>query len=169
MPNSKQSWDTRAWLVGIVGGSVGVGCFVLPLLPRVAARLSVVLPNGNEWISASAAVLSVLVLPAVLSGIARRRTFLWGIIPSLLLLVALGIVASATHGWKGLSASFWPVLLVLGAAWLVSSGPVSLFRWLRARAVRRHAALLASYAAMREAGAETQEGVWPPPPSRSVL
>lgn len=164
MQRPQKHWDTRAWLVGIIGSGVSVACFVMSTSPHIMVRLNAVLPNGGDWVSGAFAVLSILLLPAVLSGIARRWTFIWGLIPSLLLLVAIGVKAASDHSWKSLSSFFWPLLLVLACAWVIASGPVSLVRWLRVRAVRRHQAVLASYEAMREAASVPQEGGWPPPP-----
>lgn len=164
----RQTWDTRAWLIGIPGGSLSVTCFALSFSPRIAAKLNAAMPSGSDWFGGAAGVVTVLLLPALLSGIARRWTFFWGLIPLALLLVACGFIAQSSHSWKSLSSVFWSLLLFLGVGWIVSSGPVSLIRWLRVRAVRRHQATLASYAAMREAASVPQEGVWPPPPDYRV-
>ncbi len=159
-----RGWDTRAWLVSLLGGTASVTCLVVSLSPRVGTRLNAVVPNSSDWLDIVFAVLSVLLLPAVLSGIARRWTFFWGIIPLFLFLAAVCIKVELDHRWNSFSSAFWPILLVLGCAWVISSGPVSLIRWLRVRAARRHAALLASYQAQRGAASGPQEGVWPPPP-----
>ena len=160
----KQTWDTRAWLLGILGGSFSAACFVMSFSPQIAARLDAALPGSSNWFGGVAGLITIVLLPALLSGLARRWTFFWGLIPAALLLVAAGSIAQSTHSWKSLSAIFWSCLLFLGVGWLISSGPVSLIRWLRVRAVRRQEAQMASYQAMRESAAVPQEGVWPPPP-----
>jgi len=164
MMKPKQDWDTRAWLIGILGGSLSAACFILSFSPRISARLNAVLPDGQDWMGGLFGVLSLLLLPAVLSGISRRYTFLWGLVPLLLFLLCIEVAQAAFNNWQSIGGTFWPTLSMLGISWVVASGPVSLIRWIRARAVRRHQTLLASYEAMREAASVPQEGVWPPPP-----
>ena len=116
------------------------------------------------WISGTAGVISLLVLPGVLSGVARRRTFLWGLLPLTLFLAAVEAEDSVESGVSHLAANFWPTLLLSGIGLIVSSGPVSIFRYRRVLAQRRREAAVAALAAQREAASIHQEGVWPPPP-----
>lgn len=160
----KQTWDTRAWLLGITGGGLCAGLFAVSFIPRVASRLNAALPDGQDWAGGLFGVLNLLLLPAVLSGISRRCTFFWGLVPLLLFLLCIEAAQAALNNWQSLGGTFWPTLSILGICWVISSGPVSLIRWLRVRAARRHAALLASYQVQRGATSEPQEGVWPPPP-----
>ena len=170
MPNSKQPWDTRAWLVGIIGGAVGGTVTAWATYPPLRKRLDALpSPLSADLISGLAALATMLVLPAVLSGIARRHTFLWGLVPLALFFIAVDSEDWIESGLRSVAKDWWISLALSGGAWLLTSGPVSLVRWLRARAVRRHAALLASYAAQREASAEPQEGVWPPPPNHKLV
>ena len=107
---------------------------------------------------------TLLVLPGLLSGLARRWTFCWGLLPLSLCLVFFDVEAWIVKGFKNIIGTGWIDLGIIAICLIVSSGPVSLFRWLRVRAARRHAALLASYQAQRWEASEPQEGVWPPPP-----
>lgn len=162
----KQGWDKRAWLIGILGGTI-CGSFAAwagytPIAQRLYAVLH--LTNGARWVSGIAGFLSLLVLPGLLSGIARRRTFFWGILPLILSLVAIDAEDWVENGPKIVAQNFWVWLLIIGGCLLVSSGPVSLFRWLRTRAPRRREAAFAALEAQREAASIPQEGVWPPPP-----
>lgn len=161
----KQDWDTRAWLVGILGGVVGGSVTAWVNYPPFAGKINAVMHHAVAvWISGAAAFLSLLVLPAVISGIARRRTFLWGFLPLTLFLAAVEAEDGVESGVSHLTANFWPALLVIGISLFVSSGPVSLFRSRHARAQRRREAAVAALAAQREAASIQQEGVWPPPP-----
>jgi hypothetical protein len=164
MPEQKQTWDTRGWLVGIIGGGLSGGLFVVSFIPQVASRLDAVLPNGQDWAGGLLGVLGLLLLPAILSGVSRRYTFLWGLVPLLLFLLCIVAGQAAFNNWQSIGGVFWPTVSMLGIAWAIASGPVSLIRWLRVRAARRHEALLASYQAQRGAASVPQEGVWPPPP-----
>ena len=82
----------------------------------------------------------------------------------LLFLVGVDGEQVVVAGWRSLKDFYWMPLIIGGVCWLISSGPVSLIRWLRVRAKRRQEAVLASYHAMREMAAVPHEGVWPPPP-----
>ena len=166
----KQSWDTRAWLIGIIGGSVGGSVTAWATYPPIQNRLNA-LPHLSFIGKHSADILSgvfgvfvVLVLPGLLSGISRRLTFLWGLLPLSLFYVSIELEDYFENGIKSITKDIGAGLLGLVVCLLISSGPISLIRWLRVRAVRRHQALLASYQAMRETASVPQEGVWPPPP-----
>ncbi len=170
MAQQKQSWDTRAWLLGIIGGTAGGSLTSWLTYPPLQKRLNH-LP-GSPWvghhfadiISGAAGIVTLLVLPGLLSGLARRWTFFWGLLPLCLFLVSVEAEDWIENGIHTVTRDWWISLAIIGCCWVISSGPVSLIRWLRVRAVRRHQNTLASYAAMREAASTPQEGVWPPPP-----
>lgn len=166
MQDAKQGWDTRAWLVGILGGVVSSIVSAWADYPPIARRLNPLLHIGSAtyWISMIVGLLSVLVLPGVLSGIARRRSFLWGLLPLTLFLAAVIVEDWVENGAGRVLKGFWALLGGMGICLVVSSGPVSLFRYGRACARRRREAALASLIAQREAASVAQEGVWPPPP-----
>ncbi len=166
MPQEKQGWDTRAWLVGILGGAVGgsitAWATYSPFVKPINAALHSA--NGSSWVCGCAGVLSLLVLPGVVSGISRRRTFLWGALPLVLFLIATDVQDWVGFGASHVAQEFWVTLLVIGGCLLVSSGPVSAIRYGRVRARRRREAAVAALAAQREAASIPQEGIWPPPP-----
>ncbi len=166
MAQEKQGWDTRAWLVGILGGMVGGSVMAWVSYPPFMRRINAATNFGSaaDWLLGVSLFLSTLVLPGVLSGIARRRTFLWGLLPLTLSLAVVDLKNWIVLGPRHVATTFWMSLLAIGFCLLVSSGPVSLFRYGRARARRRREAALAAFAAQREAASIPQEGVWPPPP-----
>lgn len=170
MKPHKQTWDTRAWLIGILGGIVGGNLAAWPSNPTIQAWLntiyhpSVLAKHSADIVSGIAAGLTLLILPGLVSGLARRLTFLWGLLPLSLFLISVNTEVLLTDGIKAVVTEWWVSLAILGGSLVISSGPVSLIRWLRVRAVRRRQAVSASYAAMREAASLPQEGVWPPPP-----
>ncbi|MGI4790538.1 MAG: hypothetical protein ACRYFS_17005 [Janthinobacterium lividum] len=170
MKPSKQMWDTRAWLIGIVGGILGGSLTAWPSYPPIQKKLNALphpaLIGGHsaDIISGTAAVLSLLVLPGLLSGLSRRLTFLWGLLPLCLFLVSTELEDWYENGLASVTKEWWQLLLALAVCLLISSGPVSLIRWLHVRAKRRQTAMLASHQAMRESASVPQEGVWPPPP-----
>jgi len=166
MTQQKQGWDTRAWLVGILGGTVGGGVVAWANTSPSWKHISMVthVPYAPDWIMGVTAFLTALVLPGIVSGVARRRTFLWGLLPLILFLTVIELVSRLVNGPTQTAKDYWSILLVIGGCLLVSSGPVSLFRYRRARARRRREAAVASLVAQRGAASVPQEGVWPPPP-----
>ena len=166
----KQTWDTRAWIIGIVGGAVGGSIASWSVFRSVQTWLDR-LPHfawfgstNGEMTSGILGIGTAVFLPGILSGIARRRTFLWGMIPLVLFLTARDIGDWIENGTHIMASNPWFTLLMAGLCLGVSSGPVSLIRWLRVRAARHHAAMLASYRTQREAASVPRDGVWPPPP-----
>lgn len=166
MPSEKQGWDTRAWLVGTLGGIVGGSVTAWAYYPPLAARINTVAhsSSASKTICGIAALVSLLILPGFISGTAHRKPFLWGILPLTLFLAAVMVEDKVENGVIFLGTDSWPGLLVIGFCLLVSSGPVSLFRYRRARAQRKRKFALASLVAEREAASIPQEGIWPPPP-----
>ena len=167
MAAQKHLWDTRAWLLGILGGTIGGSVAGWSTYPPIQKRINHLPgPFGHhsaDTISVIFSLAAILVLPGLLSGLARRRTFWWGLLPLGSFLIFVDLEDWYENGFSSITKDWWVSLAVAGGCLLISSGPVSLIRWLRVRAMRREAALLASYQAMREA-AVPQEGVWPPPP-----
>ncbi len=169
MQKPKHIWDTRAWLVGILGGGMSGSLAAFAVYPPILRRLDsfnapFIGHQAAEVASVVFGLLGLLVLPGLLSGLARRMTFLWGLLPLCLVLTSVNLRKWYVNGTHQLMADWWLNLAVFGGCWVISSGPISLIRWLRVRAARRHAALLASYQAQRGAASGPQEGVWPPPP-----
>lgn len=165
----KQSWDTRAWLVGILGGSASGSIAAWSSYPPILNRLDsfnapFVGRQSAEAVTLVFGLLGLLVLPSLVSGLARRMTFFWGLLPLCLVLASVNLRKWYVNGTHQLVVDWWINLASLGAFWVISSGLVSLIRWLRVRAARRHADLLASYQAQRGAASGPQEGIWPPPP-----
>lgn len=170
MQNSKHIWDTRAWLVGILGGAISGSLAAWSVYPASQNKMDALphfAPPGytNGGItSVSLNIIVALVLPGLVSGLARRLTFLWGLVPLTLSLAARDVEDWAENNFHVVWNHSLFSLIMFGLCWVVSSGPVSLIRWLRVRAARRHAALLASYQAQHGMASGPQEGVWPPPP-----
>ena len=163
----KRDWDTRAWLLGILGGSMtgslAVGAVYPPILRRLDSFNAPFIGHQTaEVASVVFGLLGLLVLPGLSSGLARRTTFFWGLLPLCLVLTSVSLRKWCVGGAHQLVVDWWINLAVFGGCWVISSGPISLIRWMRVRAARHHAALLASYQAQR--GALPQEGAWPPPP-----
>ena len=166
MPNGKQKWDTRTWLVGILGGLAGGSVTAWANYPPSWKHINAVahFANAVDWIMGVTAILTALVLPGILSGIAQRRTFLWGLLPLILFLAVVDSESRIVYTISRTAKDYGEILLVIIGCLLVSSGPVSLFRYGRARARRRREAEIVSLVAQREAASIPQEGVWPPPP-----
>ena len=170
MKPQQQTWDTRAWLTGIVGGAIGGGLMAWSIYPSTQDWLNT-LPHfavfgssNGQTTSTILGIIAAIILPGVLSGIARRRTFVWGLLPIMLFLAARDIEDKIETGSHIVLGNLWFSLLMITICLVSSSGPVSLIRWLRVRAARQRQAAQASFVAMREAASVPQEGVWPPPP-----
>ncbi len=166
MQNAKQGWDTRAWLVGILGGLGGGILSACARYAPFARRINVAthFTGVDDWIFWPSVFLSLLVLPGLLTAIARRRTFLWGLLPLMLVLTVSNIESWVTKGVSFMAVDSWQSFAVLVSCWLISSGPVSLIRYGRAHIQRKRQAGAASFFAQRDAPSILQEGVWPPPP-----
>ncbi len=166
MAQEKQGWDTRAWLVGICGGVVSGIVSAWANYPPSWRHINAAthFANAADWVMGGAAFLSLLVLPGILSGIAHRRTFFWGLLPLSLFLAVVDTESRIVYAMSRTAKDYGEILLVFGGCLLVSSCPVSLFRYRRTRARRKREAALAAFAAQREAASIPQEGVWPPPP-----
>lgn len=163
MAQVKQGWDTRTWLVGLLG-SVACGGVMAYASSPLATRINAAAHASDAaiYIFEAAAVLNLLVLPTLLSGIAQRRTFLWGLLPFALNLTISAIALRITNGLTYGIVFSWLSLAQIAGGWMITSGPVSLFRWLRAR--RRRNVVPAALQAQAEAAAVPSKGVWPPPP-----
>lgn len=164
-----RTWDMRAWLIGILGGAVGGSLTAWATYAPVHNWLnrfpfSLFHIQAATIVSQFSLFLTLLVLPGLLSGLARRWTFFWGLLPLSLFTMFFYIEDWIVKGLQSIMGTALSDLSVIAICLLVSSGPVSLIRWLRVRAARRHAALLASYQAQRGTASRPQEGVWPPPP-----
>jgi hypothetical protein len=109
-----------------------------------------------------------LVLPLLISLLARRRPFLWavlGMAANLLWSVADRVVA---RNWAGLFSDLRTNALTGAVTLMLISAPISLVRYLlRLRRERTAHALLAQRQAW-ESGS-VQDGIWPPPPNRPPL
>ena len=167
MQKQRHTWDTRAWLVGTLGGAIGGSLASWATYSPIRNRLNSIPTLFNyhtaDVFTGVSAILTVFVLPGIISGLSRRFTFLWGMLPLSAFLVSVDLEDWVGNG-NDVTDFFWARLAFIFACLVISSGPVSLIRWLRVRATRRHAALLASYQAQRGAASVPQEGVWPPPP-----
>lgn len=166
MVQQKQGWDTRAWLISVLGGTVGGSVMAWSSYPPVVKHINAAVHSSSAagWVFGVSFFFSLLVLPGVVSGIARRRTFLWGFLPLALGFAAVEMEDWAENGSKHVAQEFWGSLFAFTCCLLVSSGPVSLLRYGQARARRRREAAAAFLVAQREAASIPQRGVWPPPP-----
>ncbi|HEY3332692.1 MAG TPA: hypothetical protein VGK19_21855 [Capsulimonadaceae bacterium] len=118
--------------------------------------------------------LCAVVLPALVAGFAHKHPTLMGCVP---LLIALAFLCAAevftltayptrgnifkadTNVDKG--APGWDVCLFMAAvAWIVTAGPVSVWRWVAGKVAKRRLA----HAERKLAATEVIEGSWPPKP-----
>ena len=170
MAQPKQTRDRGIWLSAVIGGSISAPIAAWASFKPVANKINHLITaqigrvSVSELLSVVFAAFCLLILPAVMSGIAKRWTFFWGLYPALSFCVWVNLEEWAEGGWKEVKSDFLISFLFSLGCVLILSGPVSFFRWLHVRGKRRQAALLASYHAMREAASIPQEGVWPPPP-----
>ena len=163
-PNS--GWDTRAWLLGLVGGNICAPLYSASLYPPTQ-RWLVRIGNAQfiNVLGFVSALLGLLILPGLVSGLARRRPFLWGLLPLSCFWTWANVTEAAYWGWNALSDDFWTTTLACLGCLLASSGGVSLLRLRLRRRKEKRLRALAALEAQRQAAAIPQEGVWPPPPS----
>ncbi len=164
-------WDTRAWLIALIGGTACAAIsawFTYPPLTAPvnrAVRIHLLHMGFADFVSMVFGLVCLLALPGVLSGVARRRTFLWGMIPTTSFWVWLTVEDAVEKGWRDVAKDFWSGPLVCLLCLFLSSGPVSLIRYLLRRRKDRQRQAQAAHEAQRLAAAVPQEGVWPPPPN----
>jgi hypothetical protein len=168
--SAKPGWDLRAWRVGLIFCLIGVGLTAVWTIPYFRDHDI----YDYEWADIAAPVgliLTFLVFPPILSGIARRRTFFWAYLP----LIAFGLWILIVNSPDLIRMFFSPetipgdfainlleIIGICAAIPFVTAGPVCLFRVFRRRANRKRQA---KALAMEEAMHEVREGVWPPPPA----
>ncbi len=166
--NAAANWAKRAWLVGLIGGNIAGLLYVIGDESN-AGRIHLPTPSwlpgagGTTPLVIVAALLGQFLLPLFLSGTTQRCTFWWGLIPIILYNGwALADTYVSPH-----SASLDTFRLVLLAripiVLLLTSGPVSLVRYLSGRGRQKQEAM--RQAAQSQA-VTPQEGSWPPPPAR---
>ena len=109
-------------------------------------------------------VITAIILPGLLSGFAKRWTFFWGLLPISLCVFIRDGEDWIESGFHEDVNNLWFSLILIGLCLLISSGPVSLYRWLRGRGKRHREAQARWIAAQQEAAAIPRDGVWPPPP-----
>jgi hypothetical protein len=166
MDKQRLSWDKRAWAFGFVAGNlVGFAMFILPEHRNRQAEWF------TQQIFVGAAiillVLGFLIAPAVNSALAHRRTFLWGLLPlGLVSLWFARLIDKTNTGPTFTGQNWWVLPTMFVICWLISSGPVSLIRWLLRRAREKQKQSLALIEHLREAASVAQAGVWPPPPKQ---
>ena len=167
MPSPPTSgWDTRAWVFGITSGLTLGGLLFVLLNPATLRNLDAVFGKGSGiTIGTSVFLGSLLLLPGITSGLARRRLFWWGLLPAVILDLWLTDRTAHRPGAAITSTDFWEMQAVVGGAWLISSGPVAFVRWQMRLHQKRRARAQAVLAAHQSASAVPQEGVWPPPPA----
>ena len=108
MQKPKPTWDTRTLLVGILGGIIGGSLTSWATYPSVQKRLDS-LPSplfGShtaEALSGITGVFSILVLPGLVSGLAKRWTLLWGLLPLSLILVCADLEDWIENGIKSVT------------------------------------------------------------------
>lgn len=159
-------WDRRAWLIGLIASGVLFGLSVAARFAPVEALLSSVCPiylwgdDTGGLISDGASLAVVVLLPGVLTVVARRRAFLWGALPLLVGEIFTAAEEISQHKWGWLHfLSDWGQLLPLIVLWFVSSGVGLVVRAVRHRRQKRAERLRV------EAAAEEPSEVWPPAPT----
>ena len=171
MATPKHNWDTRAWLLGIVGGAVGGSLASAGSAIRLFKSASTTC-RGIRGSDTTAPMLSAAhpasslcwCCPACSAGWRGAGLFCGALCRFAYFSSPLSWKDCFENGITHLTSFWWELLVILAACFLASSGPVSLIRWQRGRAARRQEAQAAAYQAMREAASVPQEGVWPPPP-----
>ena len=133
-------------------------------------RINAILPfqihsiYPNQIITMLSGVFGVIILPVMLSLLARRRTFLWGLLPTLLV-TAWRDIADILNGqsYRGVLLFNLELLTLLP---IFTFGPVSLIRYLGARS--QHGRNVLAMVGSKAASATEGGGIWPPPPDFSA-
>jgi hypothetical protein len=162
-------WDRRGWLIGLIAPCVLIGISSAARFSPVESFLSSVCPI-NLWgddagglIGDGATIALFILLPGVLTVVARRRAFLWGALPLLVGEIFTAAEEIYQHEWDWLHSLYgWGQLLPLIVAWFVSSGVGLVVRGMR------HRRMMRAKSKIVEAAAEGQSEVWPPAPHNNA-
>lgn len=121
-----------SWLVGIVGGNFAGLLYVIGI-HNASAQIFLVRPSGLLPAAANPTILGVisgllgqLLFPGILSGISRRYTFWWGLVPIVLYNGWVFVDTFTGSTYSALNTFRWLLLLRIPLVLLISSGPVSL-------------------------------------------
>jgi hypothetical protein len=119
--------DLRSWILGIcLGNLAGAVIFVFSRPGAFNDQINTIFPSfwpGNsttEILVGVALAHAFLIFPAIMSGFARRFTFLWAFLPPLIATIWMG----------GIDLALLETALV---AICLASGPVSAYRYFRSR------------------------------------
>ncbi len=166
--NAPLGWAQRAWLVGLIGGNLAGLLYVIGT-ESSTGRIHLPTPSwlpgvgGTTPLVIVAATLGQFLLPMFLSGTTRRCTFWWGLIP-IILYNGWAMADTYISPRSGSLDTFRLVLLArIPTVLLLTSGPVSLIRYLSGRGRQKQEAM--RQAAQSQA-MSPQEGSWPPPPTQ---
>ena len=138
-PQPKTPWYKQAWFLGLFLGNFAgllLLCGSSPIPRRFLESAFPYTAFGyytGDLLDFMGRVLGVLVLPAVLTCIARRFYAWWGLLPVSLFLLWIAAGNIVSHTLSSVFDPFWGIPVVALLFWIVSSLPLSLFRFLRQR------------------------------------
>lgn len=156
--------DKRAFVVGVLGGLL----FSNVLAWTYYGPWWTVLQKsyGTRWPSdflLICGVLGCLVMPGLVSALARNHPFAWGVLPLVVFWLSFAAVHTVELGQASITQVIPQIVEVSGACLLLSSGSVTLIRLVSEK--RRQATEEKAYWKQRTAGSDPQAEVWPPPPT----
>lgn len=150
--------DKRALISGIMSGCIAGALMDVYRRPHMA---NIIPQSSLSVFWPVACTIVFLVPPGLVSAFARRRWFVWGLMPTLVIYLWLAGYEIRFHDFPAadrprfLSLSL-PFMCLL--AWLVSSGVVSLIRLIIVK--RKSGNGKPQYSSV-----DVEETVWPPPPN----
>ena len=144
--------DTRTWVTAFVGTLFPIG-LLLGWPPFYAELAYDYIPVRSDLILDASLVALFLVMPGLLTVIAKRRAFFWGLVP-LLMASPYFMYMSKSEEWS--AETVVTALLEMLVGWIVSSGVGLVIR----RLIRRNALKKATLATSPDVDADA----WPPAP-----
>lgn len=154
--------NLRACIVGLALGNIAGAIHILPFFP-VGHRLDIPFEDGwlntADMLATAAWAVGVYVAPPIVSWMSSRLTFLWGFLPVTIFFSwdIVAVLARYRNGWQFVENGALRLIITCVIAVLLTSGPVSLYRWLIGRKSTARTA--------REHLQQSVDDVWPPPPS----
>lgn len=157
-------WDTRTWILGISTSNALGLIYLYANLTSVGMGTKtsgfIFSKQAFNGLSMSATLISLFIVPAVLSAIARRRSLLWGFLPICTFFTYTLIESLLAGDVVTLQLDRWAVPVVGLASLILTSGSVSLVRLL----LKPTAVTRVKEVSPMTSPSTPSEVVWPPPP-----
>ena len=138
-PPPKSHWYKQPWFLGMLlgnfagllllcGGNSSARRFLESAFPYTAFGY-----YTGDFLYFMGLFLNALIFPAFLTCVAKQFYALWSLLPIFLLFLWLTVGNSVSHTLSSFFDPIWDIPIAVLLCWVISSLPLSLFRFLRQR------------------------------------